>query len=281
MRKLIIAATIIITASCATSPTGRRQLQLMPEDQMSAMGAEAFTQMKQEMKSTADARTVGMVRCVADSIVAVIPADLAKKAGVPNDKWEVVVFEREDANAFALPGGKIGVHTGMLKIAKTPDQLAAVIGHEVSHVLAEHGNERVSQSIATESGLALAAALAATSDPAKAERRQLLMGLIGLGAQVGILLPFSRTQESEADKIGLELMAKAGFNPNEAVQLWKNMDAASAGQPPEFLSTHPSHGTRIGDLSAGMGAATALYEQAHKEGKNPSCANPQPVASAQ
>lgn len=281
MKKIIVGmSAVIIAAGCATSPTGRRQLQLMPEDQMSAMGTEAFTQLKQESKISNDARINGMVRCVADSIVAAIPPDLAKKAGVPNDKWEVVVFERDDANAFALPGGKIGVHTGMLKIAKTPDQLAAVMGHEVSHVLAEHGNERVSQSIATESGLALAAALAASSDPAKQERRQMLMGLIGLGAQVGILLPFSRTQESESDKLGLDIMARAGFNPQEAVQLWKNMDAAGGGQPPEFLSTHPSHGTRISDLNARMGAATALYEEAQRGGKKPSCANPA-VASIQ
>jgi predicted Zn-dependent protease len=193
-----------------------------------------------------------------------------KRAG-PNvpPSWDVVVFKDDDANAFALPGGKIGVNSGLLKVAKTPDQLAAVIGHEVSHVIANHSNERVSTAFATESGLQLASALAGAASPTQ----QQLFGLLGVGiAQFGVLLPFSRTQESEADAVGLDLMASAGFDPRQSIDLWRNMAAAGGGaRPPEFLSTHPGHETRIHNLEARLPHALPIYEQAVKAGKRPSC----------
>jgi predicted Zn-dependent protease len=179
----------------------------------------------------------------------------------------VTVFEDESANAFALPGGKIGVHTGLLEVAKTPDQLAAVIGHEIGHVMAEHSNERVSTAFAANAGVQLAAALSGTDGP----KQQMLMGLLGLGAQFGVLLPFSRTQESESDEIGLTLMARAGFDPRAAINLWENMAQAGGAQPPEFLSTHPSHGTRIEDLRAQMDEAVKIYQQARAQGRRPNC----------
>ena len=182
-------------------------------------------------------------------------------------RWEVTVFEEESPNAFALPGGKIGVHTGLFTVAENQDQLATVMGHEVAHVLAQHGNERVSTAYATQSGLALVSAM---GDPNSATQRQ-LMGALGVGAQVGVLLPFSRTQESEADQIGLELMARAGFDPRESTALWRNMAAAGGGAPPEFLSTHPAHGTRIQALEAWTPGALRLMEQAHAAGRRPSC----------
>jgi len=281
MRSKMGAAFVALTLSfaCATSPTGRKQLQLLPDSQMAALGAQSFEQVKHDMKPSHDALANAEVRCVADAITASLSPDYQKRAGVETGKWEVQVFETAEPNAFALPGGKIGVQSGMLKIAKTPAQLAAVLGHEVGHVIAQHGNERISQTLATESGLALLSMAAATNDPAKQQQRQLLLGLIGLGAQVGILLPFSRTQESEADRIGLENMARAGFDPHEAITLWKNMEAEGGGQPPEFLSTHPSHGTRIANLEQLLPSAMTLYSTALAQGKHPSCANPQPVAS--
>lgn len=278
----IIGVLVLGLVGCATSPTGRKQLQLLPEDTMAQMGVQSFQQVKQETPAAKDPQKVAYVRCVADALVKNIPADLAKRAGVEGGNWEVVVFEVEEPNAFALPGGKIGVHTGLLNYAKTPDQLAAVIGHEIAHVAAEHGNERVSQSLAAESGMSLLGAIAATNDPAKAERRQLVLGLIGLGAQVGLLLPFSRTHESEADEIGLELMARAGFNPDQAVNLWENMSKAGGGaRPPEFLSTHPAPETRIANLRALAPKAKTLQKEALAAGRHPSCQNPQPVASLQ
>lgn len=234
---------------------------------MREMGVAAFKEMKQSTKESTDPRANSLSRCVVNAIVEAIPPNLKGK----NTSWEVVVFEDPTANAFALPGGKIGVHTGLFKVAKTPAQLAAVLGHEVAHVLAKHGNERVSQQLATQTGMSLAAAVASTNDPAKAERRQMLLGLIGVGAQVGILLPYSRSHESEADAMGLDLMARAGFEPKEAVALWKNMAAAGGGAPPEFLSTHPSNATRIADLQRGLAAAEPLYAEAKKAGRLGRC----------
>ncbi len=157
----------------------------------------------------------------------------------------------------------------MLKIAENADQLAAVIGHEVGHVIASHGNERVSAQFATQNGLALIDALTSDKDP---QTRGLLMGALGLGTQVGVLLPHSRTHETEADKIGLDLMSKAGFDPNQSVKLWENMKKASGGQaPPEFLSTHPSNTTRIKDLKKRMPQAIGFQKEAKSSGKHPNC----------
>jgi predicted Zn-dependent protease len=268
----------LLLVACATSPTGRKQLHLLPSSQMDQLGVQAFQQMKAQTRQEADPQTNAFVHCVADAIVGAIPSNLRGEAP---SKWEVVVFEDETPNAFALPGGKIGVHTGMMKLAKTDAQLAAVIGHEVGHVLAEHGNERVSQGLAAQSGMALLSILAATDDEGKARKRQLLLGLIGLGAQVGVLLPFSRTHESEADQMGIDLMARAGFNPQESVTLWENMEKAGGQQPPEFLSTHPSHGSRIAHLKEHLKDATPLYQDALAKGQQPRCARQAPIAALQ
>lgn len=247
-------------AACATSPTGRKQFILMPDSQLNTMGAQAFDEMKTKTPRETNASTNDYVKCVANAVA----KEAGDVAGVSS--WEVVVFKDESANAFALPGGKIGVHTGLLKVAVNADQLAAVLGHEVGHVMARHGNERVSQSLATQGGLA--ALSAAMKD---SQQKNILLAGLGLGAQVGILLPYGRTQESESDSIGLDLMARAGFDPRQSVELWKNMSKAGGGQPPEFMSTHPSHETRIERLQAGMSAAMQTYEKARAAGRNPQC----------
>ncbi len=254
---VLMAVTI---ASCASSPLGRKQLTLLPEGQMSQMGVQAFDQMKGQIPVEKDASTNQYVQCIA--------APLVDALGENAKDWEVVVFKDESANAFALPGKKIGVHTGLLKVAKNEDQLAAVIGHEVGHVQARHSNERVSQGFLAQGGI-LAAGLLAGDSP----NRNLILGLLGVGTQVGVLLPHSRTQESEADIIGLQLMAKAGFDPRQSVDLWKNMMAASGGQnPPEFLSTHPSGETRIEQLQAHMDEVMPVYQENQKAGRAPKCA---------
>jgi predicted Zn-dependent protease len=180
--------------------------------------------------------------------------------------WEVVVFEDKAANAFALPGGKIGVYTGLLQVAKTQDQLAAVIGHEVAHVTARHANERVSTAFAAQAGLNIVDAIYGGTSAGRNA-----MALLGLGTQVGILMPFGRAQESEADLIGLDNMARAGFDPRESITLWQNMAKAGGGAPPEFLSTHPSHGTRVEDLNKRMPDAMRLYDAARVAGRKPRC----------
>jgi predicted Zn-dependent protease len=253
---LILSCVFGLLAGCATSPTGRSQLMLMPDSQMNQMGLQAFDNIKGKTPVESNRTTNQYVQCVANAITREV-----------RGTWEVVVFKDDSANAFALPGGKIGVNTGLLKVATNQDQLATVIGHEVAHVQAHHSNERVSQQFAVEQGIGLINAVASPSSGTG----QTLMGLLGVGAQYGVLLPYSRLQESEADLIGLKYMARAGFDPRESTRLWTNMGRANSGQPPEFLSTHPSHGTRISDLQKAIPEALQLQTRAQQQGKRPAC----------
>lgn len=260
MKTLFVSLLLsAVAVACATSPMGRSQFLLMPAAEMDQMGVAAFTDMKSKAKVETQSGTKSYVSCVANAITAALD---------PQDQrpWEVVVFNDDSANAFALPGGKIGVHTGLLKVAVTQDQLAAVIGHEVGHVLAQHGNERMSLEFASQTGQQLLGVFLEGN-----QQKPMLMAVLGLGAQYGLQLPYSRIHEAEADLIGLKLMAKAGFEPQASVALWHNMAKNSGGGPPEFLSTHPSHETRINGLQANMSAATAIYSQARQQGHNPKC----------
>ena len=261
-RMLLAAQFLFVVAACSTSPLGRSQLQLFPDEQLDQMGVAAFENIDESTPRVQDPKLANYVNCVANSLLAVVP-------GVAQQNWEIAVFQSDDQNAFALPGGKIGVFSGMLSVAQTPDQLAAVIGHEIAHVIAEHGNERVSTSFATDTGVQLAAVLASGRTSADS---QTLMSLLGLGTQVGILLPFSRTQEEEADLLGLDYMAQAGFKPSASVELWRNMQRASEGNaPPELLSTHPATGSRIATLEARLPSANEAYQRAIAEGHRPDC----------
>ena len=255
-RLISLILGVAIVSGCATSPTGRSQLVLMPDSQMDQMGLQAFTNIKNKTPIDRKRTTNRYVQCVGNAITRVVGGD-----------WEIVVFEDDTANAFALPGRKIGVNTGLLKVAENQHQLATVLGHEVAHVLSQHSNERVSQKFAVDQGLGLINAIASP----QTGTGQTLMGLLGVGAEYGILLPYGRVQESEADILGLDLMAKAGFDPRESVKLWANMSSADRGQPPEFLSTHPSHSTRISDLNAHMPVALNLQSRARQQGKHPEC----------
>ncbi len=251
-----LAYAFILTA-CATSPTGRSQFIYMPDTQLNQMGLQAFNDLKTQKPTSKNSRYIQFANCVAEALVHEVGGD-----------WEVVVFEDDSLNAFALPGNKIGVHTGLINLVDNQDQLAAVIGHEIGHVMARHSNERLSQETAVSTGISL---IQAVSAPQTA-LGQTAIGLLGIGAQYGIILPYSRTHESEADIIGLELMAKAGFDPRESIVLWQKMDAASnSQQPAEFLSTHPSHGTRIEDLNKHMPKAMQFRQQALAIGKQPRC----------
>ena len=252
---LILVAAFIL-GTCSTSPTGRSQVLILGDDEMNEMGAEAFAEIKKQTPIERDPRINAYVNCIAEAILAVTEDD----TGVTS--WETVVFRDNSANAFALPGGKIGVHTGILPVAKNADQLASVMGHEVGHVIARHGNERVSQNAGIQ---AVVGAVGGVTG------NETVAGAIGAGAQFGVLLPFSRAHESEADVIGQQLMARAGFNPQGAIDLWKNMAALSDGAPPEFMSTHPSHDTRIKDLESKLPENMLLYEQAKASGRNPNC----------
>ncbi len=247
---------IALLQACASSPMGRKQLILLPEGQMQQMGLQAFDSLKKQTPISKDTTKNKFVECIANAVTQVVGGE-----------WEVVVFEDETPNAFALPGGKIGVHTGILKVTDNQSQLASVIGHEIGHVLAQHGNERASQNLAMQTGMQVASAAVPAS-----QMGQMAVAALGMGAKFGVLLPFSRTHESEADLMGLELMSKAGFDPREASKLWVNMAAASKGAAaPEFMSTHPSHTTRIQDLIAYESKVMPIYQQAVSEGKRPDC----------
>lgn len=262
---LILTTSAVFLTACSSSPTGRHQLKFFPSAEIDQMGVQSFVQMKTETPATSNPRTSDYVNCVANNVIAQVPA----KYGIKS--WEVVVFDSPQVNAFALPGGKVGVYTGLLGVATNQHQLAAVIGHELAHVLAEHGNERVSTAFASEQGLDLAYKITGQPSPVKDQ----LFALLGVGSQVGIVLPFGRAQESEADLIGLELMAKAGFEPEQAVVLWQNMAKASGGEsPPALLSTHPSHDNRIKDLNKAMAKANGYYQQAVEAGLVPLCQLP-------
>jgi len=259
---VIATAISFALTACATSPEGRKQLTLLPDEQVNAMGVQSFEQIKQETPITENKNVENYVRCIANRIIPHV-AENPNPAG-----WEVQVFESDQANAFALPGYKIGVYTGLLEYARNQDQLAAVMGHEVAHVIARHGNERVSQQLATEAGLSVASAMLG-GDQSSGTNQLILAGL-GLGAQYGVILPFSRSHESEADLIGLELMAKAGFDPGQSVQLWKNMATAGAA-PPEFMSTHPSSETRIKQLQERIPKVQPYFDAVVKQGKRAQC----------
>jgi len=227
------------------------------------MGVQSFEQIKQDTPESNNENMRAYVQCIANAIIPQLDEDNNPAM------WEVRVFAGDQANAFALPGNKIGVYEGLLKYAVNQDQVATVMGHELAHVIAQHGNERVSDQLATQAGLTIAAIALGTSDTSDDNKALIIAGL-GLGVQYGLILPFSRTHESEADLIGLDLMASSGFNPQESVKLWENM-AKSGGQSPEFLSTHPSSSARIKDLNARMPRALDGYNQARAKNRQPNC----------
>ncbi len=261
MKIVGLLVVAISTAGCVKSPTGRWTVKFKSEGQMNAMGAQAFEQLKAGTAQSSDARLNRYVECVARSITNTL-------GGRAREGWEVVVFNEKTANAFALPGKKIGVHTGLLAVAINQDQLAAVLGHEVGHVLAGHANERISAAAGTNAFLQAASIFIGGGNTP--ENRALLQAL-GLGAQFGVALPFSRSHESESDILGLDMMATAGFDPRESIQLWRNMARAGGGQPPEWMSTHPNHDTRISKLQERIPHAMQLREEALRSGRLPSC----------
>jgi metalloendopeptidase OMA1, mitochondrial len=237
-----------ILFACQTAPiTGRQQLLLSSEAEETRLGLAAYEQILKEEKLSQDPRINAMVRRVGRRIAAV--------AERPDYQWEFRVIDKDVANAFALPGGKVAVYTGILKYTQTETGLAVVMGHEVAHALARHGGERMSQTQLAQLGLT-AAQMVLTNDP-------VIMQGIALAYGVGVQLPFSRSHESEADHIGLVLMAKAGYDPREAIPFWERMAGGKEGQePPEFLSTHPSGTTRIKQLEQWMPEALQYYQAA-------------------
>lgn len=249
---------------CETNPyTGRKQLLMTSISQEMQMGAQAYNQVKSDpkMRASQDPREIEPVKRVAARIVEA--AKRSKYAEMAQQfQWEVTVIKDDKtANAFALPGGKMAVYTGIFPMAKTEAGLAAVMGHEVVHALARHGAERMSQGQLANTALQVAGAAIGLSG-SNPVLGQATMAALGVGTQVGVLLPFSRKHESEADYVGILLAADAGYDPRESVALWERMaQAAGGGGPAEFLSTHPGHDTRIDQLKKWMPEAMAIYQK--------------------
>ena len=258
---LIWLLVLLWAAACSTVPiTGRQQLDLVSSGQLGAMAQDAYIQFMQEhevVTGTPDARMVDRVGRRIRQAVESYMAEIGRSDIVEDYRWEFNLIKDESANAWAMPGGKVAVYTGILPVTENETGLAVVMGHEVAHVIAQHGSERMSQALLTQlGGAALGAALSNEPDGT----RQWFMAAYGLGAQVGILLPYSRLHESEADRLGLIFMAMAGYDPRESVDFWRRMEKQSEkGAAPEFLSTHPSHQTRIGNLKSYLPEAMSYY----------------------
>jgi len=245
-----LTGLMLALAGCTTSSMGRNQITLFSNAELGKMGIASFEEMKNKEKISTNKAVNTYVQCVASSITQNVPQS------VHQGDWEVVVFDSEQVNAFALPGGKIGVYTGILAVADDQDQLAAIIGHEVGHVIEHHSNERLSSSQLAQTGLAVAGAVL---DSQNIENKNTWMAGLGLGLQYGVLMPYSRMHESEADIVGQELMAKSGFDTHASVLLWQNMAKQSNGAPPEFMSTHPSNQTRIKSLTNHLAKSNTLF----------------------
>ena len=256
---LIVGLVTVLLSGCAKSPTGRSQITLFSEEKMATMGAQSFDEMKQQIPISENKKLTQFVQCVADSITPLVDKE------AHSGDWEVVLFDSEQINAFALPGGKIGVYTGILNVTEDQHQLAAIMGHEVGHVIANHSNERMSSSSLAQTGLQVINVGLSNQD---AQTQNMVMAGLGLGVQYGVLMPYGRSHEREADIIGQDLMAKAGFDPRAAVKLWENMAKASGDAPPEFMSTHPSHETRINKLSENLKNTLPLFKTSKQK---PNC----------
>jgi predicted Zn-dependent protease len=249
--------------ACSTVPiSGRSQLNMIPASQMLSMSLTEYDSFLKSNKLSTDQKQTQTVKSVGARIQKAVEQFMTaegQKDALANYAWEFNLVESKEVNAWCMPGGKVVFYTGILPITQTESGIAVVMGHEVAHAIAEHGGERMSQQLLAQlGGIALSKALETKPE----ETRNLWLGVYGLGSQVGVLLPFSRTQESEADHLGLVFMAMAGYDPGEAVSFWQRMAANKNGSaPPELLSTHPSDETRINNLKGLIPEAMKYYKK--------------------
>jgi predicted Zn-dependent protease len=261
---LLFLVFIFAVAACTTVPiTGRSQFNIVPDQTMLATSFQQYEQFLKENELSTDPEKTRMVKNVGERIARAVEQYLRENSmanEIKNYAWEFNLVEDDQINAWCMPGGKVVVYTGILPVAQDEGGLAVVMGHEVAHAVAKHGNERMSHNLAVQlGGMGLSAAM--SSYPQQAQ--QLWMAAIGAGAQVGFLLPYSRLHEREADELGLIFMAMAGYNPNHAVGFWQRMSQEkSGGAPPEFLSTHPSDATRIQNIKELIPEAMQYYRRA-------------------
>lgn len=261
LRRLALWALLLVLVGCSTAPLGRKQLTLIPSGQMMSMSSASYSEFLSANPPVHGTPEAAMVQKVGNRIRVAAEEYLASRGmsdRIEGYDWSFNLVASDQVNAWAMPGGRVVFYTGILPITATEQGLAVVMGHEVAHAIAQHGNERMSHELVAGFG-SMAFAQLIKDQPQTAQN--LYMGAFGLGTQVGVLLPFSRLHESEADEIGLIFMAIAGYDPREAAEFWKRMAAAKGGQaPPEFLSTHPSDQTRIKDIEKALPKALEYYE---------------------
>lgn len=250
----ILVAISVLFIGCHSVPkTGRSSLSLVSENKLAAAASLQFDQFKRQMRISRNPDHNERVQRVGQRIADVASAD------IPNAHWEFVVFDDDQVNAFAMPGGKVAVYTGLLKIAETDDELAIVIGHEVAHVAARHSNERYSQKVLKSGLLSVGSIALQVGTGLGSFQQDAILIAVGAAAEGGIILPFSRRHESEADEIGLLYAAEAGYDPHAAITFWERMEALKEESSPGFLSTHPSGDTRIRKLWVQMPEALEIY----------------------
>jgi len=242
---LTVAAGISVSGCKKVPYTGRRQLNVVPEGIMNDLGVQAYKETRQSSRLITSGADADRLSAVSDRI-----SEVAKR---PDFKWRATLFDDDETvNAWCMPGGKIGFYTGILPVLKNEAGMAFVMGHEVAHAVLQHGAERMSQQLVAVGGLAALGVFINNRTDMDAQQATLVLAVLGLGAQVGIMMPFSRMHESEADEVGLMFMARAGYPPQESVKLWNRMEQSSGGLDIEFLSTHPSYDTRRADLRSLM-----------------------------
>jgi predicted Zn-dependent protease len=267
MKSLKLFVPIILLALtfyyCSTVPiTGRSQLSLISAADLNALSFQQYSEFLQQNKLSTDAQSTNMVKTVGSNIKSAVEIyfkqqNLSKELN--GYEWEFNLIESPEANAWCMPGGKVVVYSGILPITQNQTGLAVVMGHEIAHAIAQHGAERMSQGLMQQLG-GIALSVAIQNEPQTTQN--IFMTAYGLGSTVGVILPFSRTQESEADRLGLIFMAMAGYNPNAALDFWTRMSQSkTGGSPPEFLSTHPSDQTRIANLKKYMPEAMQYYKK--------------------
>lgn len=260
----LVCALLLSACATTTSSTGRKQyVGAVSQAQLDQLGTQAFDQMKGQKPLTQDGKQSAYLSCVVDAIVRELPPQW-RQGG-----WQEAVFVDKNPNAFALPGGKVGVYTGIFDVARNQDQLAAVVGHEIGHVIERHHDERVTRQMGASGVVQLLGVIAGAKYGDSGSQLATQGG--SLLAQGGFLLPGTREQETEADVVGQRLMAQAGFDPRQAVDLWQNMLGASGSRPPEWLSTHPDPKSRIGELRKRAETLMPTYEQARAAGRKPAC----------
>ena len=268
MRKLKYFILVILTSStlflsCSTVPlTGRSQLNMIPSSEMLTMSFQQYDQFLKENKVSTNKANTDMVKRIGGNIQNAVERYMKQNNlsdRLNGYKWEFNLVEDDQVNAWCMPGGKVVVYTGILPVTQDETGLAVVMGHEIAHAIAEHGNERMSQQLLQQVG-AVGLMVAMKEEPA--ETQALWLSVYGVGTTVGIMLPYSRTHESEADHLGLIFMAMAGYDPHAAPDFWKRMAAGKqGGSPPEFLSTHPSDQTRINDITSWISEAMKYYKK--------------------